>query len=225
MNWKIESEKQHLDGIRAKYAALHPSDLEIRVISEGSLEATKEDWNGWMRYISFRRGWRFDRKTNAWVSPEEPLTEPQTVPIPIDSFRILSDFSMQLPSSDLVQLRCSYLPGYYDSVIDIKRWLEQITRGEPSRVSIDLDDKFQEYISYPKDRELVRLVINYYSGANEERLEQLLDALVPKRVVVDQFYRYILDVFCAKHRPEEYQVDKNDYRSESIEDFLTNSPI
>ena len=110
-----------------------------------------------------------------WSPPEESPLEPNGQPLPISSFGLLPDFSMRLPSNKIIQLRYSFMPGYYDSVKFIIRWLEQIARGESGRVFIDLDDKYQEYISYPKEHDKLRLIANYYPGSSENNQELQLD--------------------------------------------------
>lgn len=210
-----------MDIIKDRYDKKFKDKLEFRLISQGvSKRSAEEEWEEWFDYLTFKHGWRFDQKSNTWKSPEESLAEPQNVPTSIIGFELLPDFSMRLPSREVVYLRYDYLYGANNPMKYILDWLERIISGLPARIFLDVESKYQEFISYPKDRENLRLVINFYSRSNDESKEMQLDVLVPKKIVIEQFYNYIINVFCTIDRPDEFQVDRNEYQSLLVENFL-----
>ena len=208
MNWEVKSERQHLDRVRAKYAELYPEGLEIRAISEGLLKET-EDAIGWSRFDAFEKGWRFDSKKNLWRPPEEPLPEPEGEPLPFSEFKVISSLSFNVPSGP-IELEGGFTYNPFDRVI---RQLEQIISGVPSRAFIDVEGKYLEFISYPKENGKVRFILNYYTSSGEKWRETLADILIDRRIIVEQFYDYIINKFCEKN-----EIHK--FRSSLLEDYL-----
>ena len=211
--------KQNLSDIEIRFAEKYRGDYKFRLISQGGSGRTQdEEWKIWFDYLVFIGGWRFDQVDRTWKPPEDPPIEPKSIPIPMNEFKILSGSKFALESGEVIELKLSFSHNPYFPVI---RWLEQIIRGESTRAFIDGESRYLELISYSKEKGKIRFIINYYTGSSEETRETMLDALVPRRAVIEEFYHYIIDIFCASS-PEEFWENQEKCQSDLIEDFLNN---
>ena len=192
-NWIIDINQLAPSEIKEEIKRKIDKDIEFRLITKGLIKASLDDGRKEKLFNSsvFEHGWRYDRNTETWRAPDEPLSEPMGDPTHVNNFEIIinsgldSILPLTINAGEInIQMTWSYV---YNPLPRLLKWLERIVQGIPARILINEEGRFHEITGYIRENDNIRLVIDYY----ERKSKNQLDIVIPCKIVVSQIHKLL----------------------------------
>jgi hypothetical protein len=193
--WIVDEAPFSLSDVEERIRGNGYDIAEIREISSGLSRERDEDGspkvNGPMAWYVRSRGWAYDQQAQCWRAPGEMVREPAGVPQRVRNSIVYtgSPYAGWWPivisaEGAIVEISAS---NVYDPLPNLLAGLERLVSNGAARVLIDEEGMQKEFLVYPKEQGLVRLIVLHHFDA----AETLLDVMLSLRDLVGQLYAAI----------------------------------